>query len=487
MVSHPGPSAAGGSRFPHRRWDRDFARRLAVLDALMLLIAVTVARVVWFGTESAEVASRVRSAPDYWAAAVALALVWWIVLGMYATRIAAVVGIGVTEYQRVIEASVMVFALVSIVALVFAASLSRGFLLAAFPLGIVLLLIGRWGARRWLITRRRVIGDYSTRVLLVGGPTSVGHLYAELVRRKHAGYTPVGVCLARDSGTIDIAVPVIGSDDDVVAAARAAQADMVMVAGHGPAGAEFVRRVGWQLEHSDIELVVATSFTDIVGQRIHVRPVAGLPLIHVQVPRYEGGRLVVKTVFDFLVAVVTLILLSPLMLLAALAVVTTSRGPALYRQVRVGRDGAEFEVFKFRSMRVGADREVRDLAAANEAAGPLFKMRHDPRVTRVGRILRRTSIDELPQIFNVLRGEMSIVGPRPPLPQEVERYEPDVHRRFLVKPGITGPWQISGRSDLSWDESVRLDLFYVENWSLVTDIVYCIRTVAAVVRGRGAY
>jgi lipopolysaccharide/colanic/teichoic acid biosynthesis glycosyltransferase len=185
--------------------------------------------------------------------------------------------------------------------------------------------------------------------------------------------------------------------------------------------------------------------------------------------------------------VVTLILLSPLMLLAALAVVTTSRGPALYRQVRVGRDGAEFEVFKFRSMRVGADREVRDLAAANEAAGPLFKMRHDPRVTRVGRILRRTSIDELPQIFNVLRGEMSIVGPRPPLPQEVERYEPDVHRRFLVKPGITGPWQISGRSDLSWDESVRLDLFYVENWSLVTDIVYCIRTVAAVVRGRGAY
>jgi len=248
-----------------------------------------------------------------------------------------------------------------------------------------------------------------------------------------------------------------------------------------------LRRLAWQLERDDVELVVAPALMDVTGPRISIRPVSGLPLLHVEHPELDGGRQVVKDLFDRVMALVALVVLSPLLLVVALLIKFTSEGPVLFRQTRVGRDGREFTVLKFRTMVVDAEARKTELLVHNEHDGVLFKIRKDPRITPIGRKLRRYSLDELPQLINVLRGDMSLVGPRPPLPEEVARYGGDVYRRLAVKPGLTGLWQVSGRSDLSWEESVRLDLRYVDNWSLALDLLILWKTWSAVVRGSGAY
>jgi exopolysaccharide biosynthesis polyprenyl glycosylphosphotransferase len=251
----------------------------------------------------------------------------------------------------------------------------------------------------------------------------------------------------------------------------------------GPA----LRRLGWELEDTQAELLLAPAVTEIVGPRVRIRPVSGLPLLHMERPELRGVRRLTKEAFDRISATVGILLLAPILVSIALAVKASSRGPMLFRQERVGRGGRTFTMLKFRSMVVEADSMVDRLAAHSDGNGVLFKKRTDPRVTRVGRVLRRYSLDELPQLFNVLRGDMSLVGPRPPLQREVEQYGRDMHRRFLVKPGLTGLWQVSGRSDLSWDDSVRVDVRYVENWSLTFDFMILWKTVGAVVRGSGAY
>jgi exopolysaccharide biosynthesis polyprenyl glycosylphosphotransferase len=248
-----------------------------------------------------------------------------------------------------------------------------------------------------------------------------------------------------------------------------------------------VRRLAWELERDDIDLIVSSSLVDTAGDRITVRPVDGLPMMHIEHPRLSGGRRLVKSMFDVSVAALLLVLLTPLFLLTALVIRLDTGGPVFFRQVRVGRGGASFRMFKFRTMHTDAEARLAAMSRQNEHAGVLFKIRADPRVTRSGRLMRRYSLDELPQLINVLLGEMSLVGPRPPLPAEVEQYPHDMRRRLVVKPGMTGLWQVSGRSDLSWEDSIRLDLRYVENWSLTVDLVILIRTATAVVRGSGAY
>jgi exopolysaccharide biosynthesis polyprenyl glycosylphosphotransferase len=232
---------------------------------------------------------------------------------------------------------------------------------------------------------------------------------------------------------------------------------------------------------------MAPALTDIAGPRIHTQQVAGLPLIHVTTPSLEGGQRVAKRLFDVVVSGALIFLAAPLMAILALLVKVDSRGPILFKQERVGIEGVHFGMLKFRSMVVDAERRLAELEHRNEGNGVLFKIRNDPRITRVGRILRKYSLDELPQLFNIFAGSMSLVGPRPPLPREVEAYEHDVRRRLLVKPGLTGLWQVSGRSNLSWQDSVRLDLYYVENWSLAGDVVIILRTVRAVFHSTGAY
>jgi len=274
----------------------------------------------------------------------------------------------------------------------------------------------------------------------------------------------------------------------VIAALWATGADTVAVTAWSILSQRQVRRLSWQLEGSDIDVLVAPAITDIAGPRIHIRPVAGLPLLHVEQPEFTGARRIVKGSFDRLAAALALLLLLPLLVCIGVAIRLTSSGPALFRQRRVGRGNSEFTIYKFRTMRADAEQRLADVAAANGSAdGLLFKMKHDPRVTPIGAVLRRYSADELPQLINVVIGDMSLVGPRPPLPSEVARYEDDVQRRLLVKPGVTGLWQVSGRSDLAWEEAVRLDLDYVENWSLPLDLAILWRTGAAVLASRGAY
>ena len=248
-----------------------------------------------------------------------------------------------------------------------------------------------------------------------------------------------------------------------------------------------MRRIAWSLEGSGVDLLVAPALTDIAGPRINIRPVSGLPLLQVTEPEFSGAGRVLKGTLDVLGSLVLVLLLSPVLLGVALAVRLSGPGAVLFRQTRIGRGGEPFTILKFRTMHADAEQRLAELRAHNDHGdGVLFKLRDDPRITRIGRHLRRFSLDELPQLFNVLSGRMSLVGPRPPLPSEVERYEQHVHRRLLVKPGLTGLWQVSGRSDLDWSETVRLDLYYVENWSVSLDAEILWKTLRVVMQGSGA-
>jgi exopolysaccharide biosynthesis polyprenyl glycosylphosphotransferase len=305
------------------------------------------------------------------------------------------------------------------------------------------------------------------------------------------GYVVVGTATADGS---DEPIIVDGRRHDIVATthtvatvAQELDADTIIVASQPSDDPDYVRRLSWQLEGRAAELVLSSRLTDVAGPRVSFRPVDGLPLIHVRIPVYEGGQHLLKRALDVAVSATALLVLLPLLPVLALAIVLDSPGSVFFRQTRVGRDGREFRMLKFRSMRDSTDAELAALRAANEGAGPLFKLKADPRVTRVGRFLRRHSIDELPQFWNVLIGDMSIVGPRPPLPHEVTSYDGTVYRRLYIKPGITGPWQVSGRSDLSWDDSVRLDLRYVENWSVMNDLMIMWRTAKVMIDPKGAY
>jgi exopolysaccharide biosynthesis polyprenyl glycosylphosphotransferase len=248
-----------------------------------------------------------------------------------------------------------------------------------------------------------------------------------------------------------------------------------------------LRELAWELEKTDTDLCVAPALLDIAGPRTTIRPVAGLPLLHMDHPEFTGARQVIKTVFDRVFAVTALMVLSPLFVILCSIIRHSDGGPAFFRQVRVGKDGRPFVLFKFRTMVPDAEAQKAELALLNETDAVLFKMRKDPRVTSVGARLRRWSIDELPQLINVLRGDMSLVGPRPALPEEAARYRDHVRRRLMVRPGLTGLWQVNGRADLSWEESVRLDLRYVENWSFLLDVQIIWKTWAAIRHGSGAY
>jgi exopolysaccharide biosynthesis polyprenyl glycosylphosphotransferase len=300
----------------------------------------------------------------------------------------------------------------------------------------------------------------------------------------------VGACLSSGDGArlVGLEVPLLGGLDDVGAAVRSSGADTVAVAAGASVGPARLRRLAWQLEGTETDLVVAPGLMEVAGPRLHIRPMTGLPLLHVEEPEFAGARRVAKAVVDRSLATVAFVLALPLLAVLWVAVRVSSPGPAIFKQVRIGRNGKEFTLLKFRSMYVDAEKRRAELEQRNERAeGLLFKIRDDPRITPVGRFLRRLSLDELPQLINVMQGKMSLVGPRPPLPEEVALYEDDVRRRLLVKPGLTGLWQISGRSDLDWDDSVRLDLRYVENWSFTLDLMILWKTMSAVVRGRGAY
>nr|WP_242614694.1 sugar transferase [Actinomadura roseirufa] len=420
--------------------------------------------------------------------AFALPVIWvcWVAATRaYETRF---FGAGTEEYRRIFDAGISLTAAVAIVSYATKAEVARGFVVVTLPVLTLLSLLGRYRLRKHLHLRR-ARGECLRRAVAVGHREAVAELVREFGRAPHHGMRIVAACLPEDGGADRIGgVPVEGGMSEVAEVVRRTGADTVAVLACPELAGVELRRLAWRLEKTDTELLVASALLDIAGPRTSIRPVAGLPLLHVEHPELAGMRRVVKGLFDRSVAAVALVLLSPLWAATALLIRLDDPGPAFFTQERVGRDGLGFRMFKFRTMVVDAERRRKELAAAgHQGGGVLFKLKDDPRITRLGALLRRWSIDELPQLVNVLRGEMSLIGPRPPLPDEVDHYGEDVFRRLAVKPGMTGLWQVSGRSDLSWDESVRLDLRYIENWSLVLDMQILWKTLAAVVRGSGAY
>ncbi|GAA4745923.1 sugar transferase [Modestobacter marinus] len=397
-------------------------------------------------------------------------------------------GVGSDEFRRVGRAGLLLLAGMGFVSYAAELDLSRALVVLAVPALTAATLVGRYAARR-VLHRRRMDGRCVKRVVVVGRGGAALDLVDRLHHTRHAGLEVVGLCVTPDDRARVARVaglPVAGLDDVLGLAGRVG-ADTIAVTSASETASQYLRTLSWQLEGSGLELLVAPGLVEVAGPRLHIRPFDGLPLLSVEQPRFEGWRRVVKGALDRSVASAALLLLAPVLLALALAVRLSGPGPVLYRQQRVGLGGQHFTMLKFRSMVVGADQQVAGLAAGNEADGLLFKMRQDPRVTPVGRWMRRLSLDELPQLVNVLIGDMSLVGPRPPLPDEVARYDTSVSRRLLVKPGLTGLWQISGRSDLPWEEAVRLDLRYVENWSLALDVQILWKTARAVVSASGAY
>jgi exopolysaccharide biosynthesis polyprenyl glycosylphosphotransferase len=439
---------------------------------------------LWF-----DVISAVGPRPPLWEALLA-PVVWLPAMLLARAYEQRFLWIGVEEYRRVLGAAVAVLAAVGTVSWALHLEVARGFVVMTLPLAAALTLLTR-AVHRHRLRRARQRGEYLQTTILVGPQSAVSALDEQLQRSPHQGYRVIGCCLpaGQQSTGADAfnGLPVLGDVSDVAAVVKRFEVDTVAVLPGPDLHGSALRRLGWELEDTDAELLLAPAVTDVVGPRVHIRPVAGLPLLHMERPELTGIRRFTKEVVDRTAATVGLLLLAPVLLGIAVAIRLDSRGPVLFRQERVGRCGETFTMLKFRSMVQDAPQLVERLAAADEGNGVLFKMKADPRVTRVGKVLRRYSIDELPQLINVFRGDMSLVGPRPPLAREVERYGVDMHRRFLVKPGLTGLWQVSGRSDLSWDDSVRVDVRYVENWSLAFDIMILWKTVGAVLRGSGAY
>ncbi len=472
------PSVAwrAGPRVPG--WVRAYQLRAMGADLLAAGAGSAAAFCFRFGHVSAH-------ALPYLLVSVALPAVWLGAVALNRAYEPRLIGEGSEEFRRIVRCGAALTALLAIGSYLTKADVARGYVVLALPLVTLLTLALRHALRRAL-HRRRARGECLRRVVAVGHAASVDELVRLFRKERYHGMDVVAACLPDDAALDSVAeVPVAGHFSDVPLVVEQAGADTVAVLACPEMDGLALRRLAWRLEATQTELVVAPALMEVAGPRTMIRPAAGLPLLHVEHPELTGARQLVKNVFDRLVAAVLLVLLAPLLAGLAVAVRATSPGPALFRQVRIGRDGRPFTIVKFRTMRRGS--EYQKITLVSDGDGPLFKIRNDPRVTPLGMFLRRHSLDELPQLLNVLLGHMSLVGPRPPLPEEVAGYGDDVRRRLLVRPGLTGLWQVSGRSDLSWEESVRLDLRYVENWSLMLDLQILWKTWSAVARGQGAY
>jgi exopolysaccharide biosynthesis polyprenyl glycosylphosphotransferase len=464
-------------------WDWRYRNKVVCTDFLLVVAAVALAVPLRWRTDIG------HESPLFLRPAMLLPPIWSISLALSGAYERRYLGLGSEEFKRVGNAAVRAIAVISFVCFAYRVNVSRGYLAYALMLATSFTLVGRYVTRK-MLHRRRIRGEACHRVLVLGSKHSVASLINTVRREPVAGYAIVGACLDVEMTSLKVSgesVPVLGGLDQAAAAAQAIGASTIAVTAAPSFGEDDLRRLAWELEGTGIELVVAPALTNVAGPRVHIRPVAGLPLLHVEEPDLEGRGQLLKTAIDRVSALIVLLALSPVLALIAVAIKVTSEGPALFRQERLGKNGRAFTIYKFRTMYVGAERQFTSMIEASDSPdGLFFKLAADPRVTRVGSWLRRYSLDELPQLINALRGDMSLVGPRP-LPIEVVQHEPDVVRRLLVRPGITGLWQISGRSDLSAEEALRMDLYYVENWSLAFDLMILWKTAFVVIRGRGAY
>ncbi len=417
-----------------------------------------------------------------------LMLGWIVVIALSGAYRMQVLGGGSDEYKRVLNATFAYTGLLALILFISQADVSRAYFLLLFGVGAPALLLSRWAARN-LLHRARSAGHLGLPVVISGSPAHVDAVHDVLDRTPWLGYRVVGAVTPPGEAThTPGGVPVVGTTDDLTTAALRADAELVLFAGGGASSAQELQEKVWQLEERGIGVVVAQSATGItISDRASLRPVGGLPLMHLGAPAWAQAGALGKRTFDVVGALALIVAFSPLFLFIALRIKLHDRGPVFFRQTRVGRQGEQFQCSKFRTMVIDAEDLLAALHVATGYAGGLFKMEDDPRITKPGRWLRRFSLDELPQLWNVVRGDMSLVGPRPPLPHEVAQYDVAARRRLHVRPGMTGLWQVSGRSDLSWEHAIRLDLYYVDHWSMLQDLNILWRTLFVVLLGRGAY
>ncbi len=457
--------------------------------ALALDLAVAaIASFAWISLRFPQRDGSVQGIP-YSIVAALLVPIWGLLLAGAGAYESKFLTIGSEEFRRVLDAGIRLLAATAFLSFVMRAQVARSFVIITIPVLVVITLFGRYALRKY-VHMLRARGRCLRRVLVIGPAEEAIELIHHLRRAVYAGLDVVGACVPEEFETLKVdgqTIPVFGEPALAFNAISRNAVDTLVWAGSRGSHLGHLRRLTCALEGSGVDVLVAPAVIDIAGPRIVVRPVEGLPLLHVEEPQLRGPRRAMKNAVEWLIAAALIFALLPIWLIVGVAIRLTSSGPALFRQERIGKNGRKFTMFKFRTMRNGAEGELPSLLDRNECNGPLFKLREDPRRTLIGRALRRFSIDELPQLWNVLNGTMSLIGPRPPLPREVDRYSEDMHRRFLVKPGITGLWQVRGRAAIPWEESVRLDLYYVENWSLAMDILILWKTIFAVLNRRGAY
>ncbi|WP_207345979.1 sugar transferase [Arthrobacter sp. E3] len=471
-------------------WANRYQQLLWLSDTVVLVVVLLLAAQLRFGPGGGElgIATFEIGYPTF---SVVVAVLWLATLGIYRTRDIRVLGLGLDEYKRVVSATVSLLGILAILAMALSIEVARGYFALAFPLGIAGLLASRWIMRSWL-NWQRLSGHYLARVIVLGRRRDVSYVIGQVRKKSGAAYQVIGVALPDGNSQTFMKdgkenVPVVASITTVVDAVKKFNVDAVIVAGPVRGGSRYVQELGWDLEGTDTEIILATGLTSVAGPRIHARPVEGLPLMHVELPQYKGMKHALKRILDITFSAAALLILLPVFIVLAIVIHRNSPGRVFFRQERIGRTGEKFFMYKFRSMVQTAEDDKAALLALNEGAGPLFKLRDDPRVTNVGQWLRKYSLDELPQFWNVLIGDMSLVGPRPPLASEVEKYEKRVLRKLYIKPGLTGMWQVNGRSELDWQDSVRLDLYYVENWSLAGDLLILLRTAKMLIRPEGAF
>jgi exopolysaccharide biosynthesis polyprenyl glycosylphosphotransferase len=479
------------------RWKRSYRMRVLLVDMIAVVTAVLLASVGRFGLPHEE------NAQNHWMwvsvalYSVALATIWLTALGVQHSRDLTLVGVGAEEYRLVLISTFWVFGMIAAAGLVTREQMARGYLLIALPVGLVGLLIGRHLLRRHLATRRAQ-GQFLNHVLVLGTQAAVVSLCRSFDRSKGAGYKVVGACvLGFDGGrrymlnTPTGDVPVLGDEDSVEAALRLSGADALAVAATESLGYERVRELLWCLDPLKVDMIVVPAMSDIAGPRLKVRPIDNLPLFHIARPRHDSSSSRSgKRLFDVAFSSLALLIAFPALVAIAIAIKLDDDGPVFFHQERPGLHGRRFRILKFRTMtHLPSNLNECIRAESPKSSRDIFfrKSESDNRVTRVGRFLRKTSLDELPQLFNVFAGSMSIVGPRPLLMGEGESVEHFLERRALVKPGITGLWQVSGRSDVTPEERVRLDYSYIDNWSCAQDMVIVLRTVRSVLKRQGAY
>jgi exopolysaccharide biosynthesis polyprenyl glycosylphosphotransferase len=423
----------------------------------------------------------------YLVLSLALPVLWTIALRVFGAYEWRFLGAGSDEFRRVLNAGLSLTGALALLSYAVNNELSRLYLIISMQVIIALDLIVRMTLRKRL-HRLRQRGLCMSTVVAVGHETAVSQLIRELRREPHHGLQVVAACLAGEPEGNEVAgVPVVGDLDDTASVVRNLNAGTVAVLSCPEMDGIRLRTLAWELEKTGTDLCVAPALLDVAGPRTTVRPTAGLTLLHVDHPQLSGPRQMVKDLFDRSAAAFGLLALSPLILAIAVVIKLSDSGPAFFTQTRVGKGGEPFKIYKFRTMVVNAEALLSGIREKNESDGVLFKIRRDPRITAIGARLRKSSLDELPQLINVLRGEMSLVGPRPALPEEAAMYADHVRRRLVVKPGLTGMWQVNGRSELTWEESVRMDLRYVENWSFALDLQILWKTVSVMLHGSGAY